>query len=417
MNRLRGALRYLTKVFQLPTRVANVRDRRDYPVIPRACLHLTLLLGAFLRVPSLLNLSLKTQRPGWQRMVGHKAVSDDALAYVLEHAVVADWRALLVTVNQRLKENKRFESAKIAGLLVVCLDANEQFNSRCRCCPECCQRTVKVRDRNGQEQEVTEFYHRQVYAQITGPEICAILDLEPIQLGEDEAAAALRLLGRIRRLYGVRFFDAVTVDAWYAKGPFVRAVEKLGWGWVSVLKQERYDVYQEATALARTQTPLQWEEASRRIKLWEVKDLDFTDPQLGKVRVVIADEEWTEVQVRAGRRVRVLLHAHWRWIVGQELDHCPARQVWQMGHERWGIENHAFNELTQYYSLEHCVRHEPTANLAWLLIRVLGFLLFEVYSKIHSKVVRANGQTLADVCDQLREDLGRWEELEPLWSG
>lgn len=416
MNRLLGVLRYLTKVFDLPALVGNVRDRREYPVIPRACLHLTLVLGAILRVPSLLNLSLKTQRPGWQRIVGHKAVSDDALAYVLKHAVVSDWRALLVAINQKLKENKRFESAKIGGLLVVCLDANEQFNSRCRCCAECCQRTVKIRDRDGREQEVPEFYHRQVYAQITGPDFCAILDLEPIQPGEDEAAAALRLLGRMRRRYGVRFFDAVTVDAWYAKAPFVRAVEKLGWGWVSVLKQERYEVYQEATALARTQTPLHWEEAGRRIKLWEVRDLDFTDPLLGKVRVVIADEEWTAVQVRAGRRVRVPVHPHWRWIVGQGLDHCSARQVWQIGHQRWGIENHAFNELTKYYSLEHCVCHDPIANLAWLLIRILGFLLFEVYSKIHSKAVRFNGQTLTDLCDQLREDLGRWEELEPLWS-
>ena len=76
-----------------------------------------------------------------------------------------------------------------------------------------------------------------------------ILDLEPIRPGEDEAAAALRMLGRMRRLYGVRFFDAVTVDAWYTKGPFILAVEKLGWGVISVLKQERYEIYQEVTAL------------------------------------------------------------------------------------------------------------------------------------------------------------------------
>lgn len=124
-------------------------------------------------------------------------------------------------------------------MLVVCLDANEQFNSQCRCCPECCQRQIKVRDKDGREQEVTQYYHRQVDAQIIGPDFSAILDLEPIQPGEDEAAAALRLLGRMRRLYGVRFIDVVTVDAWYAKSPFLRAVEKMGWGWVGVLKQER----------------------------------------------------------------------------------------------------------------------------------------------------------------------------------
>jgi hypothetical protein len=72
------------------------------------------------------------------------------------------------------------------------------------------------------------------------------LDVEPLRPGEEERAAALRLLGRLRRLYGVRFFDVVVADAWYAKGPFLKAVTALGWAVVVVLKQEDYDVYQES---------------------------------------------------------------------------------------------------------------------------------------------------------------------------
>jgi DDE family transposase len=417
VNRLRGAVNYLKRVYDLGRLVGVIRDHRLFPQIPGRSLHWTLLLGAFLRVGSLLDLSKKTRGKGWQRLVHYKPVSDDALAYVLERSVLEDWRCALVAVNRRLKLNKQFESAKIGGLLVVCLDANEQFNSRSRCCAQCCQRQIKVRDRAGQESEQTEYYHRQVYAQIIGPDFSAMLDLEPIRPGEDEAASALRLLGRMRRLYGVRFFDAITVDAWYTKGPFLGAVEKLGWGWVSVLKQERYEIYQEASALLRTQIPLQWQHVDRAIKLWEIKDLDFTDPDLGKVRVVVADEAWSQTCVRGGRRVRVPMEAHWRWVASQKLDICTARQVWQIGHQRWGIENHAFNELTQHYDLEHCVRHDPVAIVAWLLIRVLGFLLFEIYTKVHGKAVRLGGQTLKDICNQLWQDLGRWEELEPLWSG
>ena len=101
------------------------------------------------------------------------------------------------------------------------------------------------------------------------------MDLEPIRPGEEEAGAALRLLGRMRRLYGPRFFDAVTVDAWYATGPFIKAVQRLGWGVVSVLKQERYEIYQEATALTKGQAPQrhQWEDG--KVELWEAKDLSF----------------------------------------------------------------------------------------------------------------------------------------------
>jgi hypothetical protein len=171
-------------------------------------------------------------------------------------------------------------------LLFVSLDANEHFHSRSRCCPCCCQREIEVLDDHGQKQKVIEYYHRYVFAQINGPKLNLLLDLEPIRPGEAEAEAALRLLGRIRRVYGVRFFDAVTIDAWYVQGPLVKAVKKLGWMWLVVLKQERMEVFQEA------------------------------------------------------------------------LKGYPLEMAYHAGHRRWGIENKAFNELTQSYHLEHCYHHD-----------------------------------------------------------
>ena len=48
------------------------------------------------------------------------------------------------------------------------------------------------------------------------------------------------------------FFDLVVVDSWYTNGPFLKAVVKeLGWPVVAALKQERYEIYQEALALTR----------------------------------------------------------------------------------------------------------------------------------------------------------------------
>ena len=82
MNHLCQVWHYLDKVFDLPQRIKNVRDTRQYPEIPTPCLHFTLVLGALLRVPSLLDLSLKTRGLGWQRLIGSKPFSDDALGYV-----------------------------------------------------------------------------------------------------------------------------------------------------------------------------------------------------------------------------------------------------------------------------------------------------------------------------------------------
>jgi hypothetical protein len=162
----------------------------------------SLFLGAVLRVRSLLQLQAETGRKGWRRLVRYaQTISDDTFAYVLERYCLADVRQVLVHANQTLKANKALEPAKINGLLVVALDANEQFHSLCRCCEACCQRQIEVKDAAGQTQKVTQYYHRQVYAQTNGPHLSTILDLEAIRPGEDEAAAALRLLGRLRRLY------------------------------------------------------------------------------------------------------------------------------------------------------------------------------------------------------------------------
>lgn len=418
MNRLRQFWHYVEKVFDLPVRLRALRDTRPQPVIPTRVFSASLLLGVILRCPSLLQLQAETARRGWQRLVHWpQPLSDDALGYVLERYRVADWRAELVRVNRTLKTNKALESAKINGRLVVAIDANEQFKSRHRCCPDCCQRQLEVKDATGQTQRVTEYYHRQVYAQLHGPELSLILDVEPVRPGEDEAAAALRMLGRMRRLYGPRFFDVVTVDAWYAKGPFFKAVQRLGWGVVSVIKQERYEIYQEATAISRGQKPRAWRWADRSVDLWEVKDLPFTDAALGPVRMVLAEEHWAERTRRAGRWERVKRQSHWRWLVSRELDGADATVIWRIGHQRWGVENHAFNELTQHYHLTHCPRHEAAAIQNWLLILVLGFNLFEVFVKLHGKAWRQGRVTLQELARQLDRALESVTELVPLWSG
>jgi hypothetical protein len=161
------------------------------------------------------------------------------------------------------------------------------------------------------------------------------------------------------------------------------AVHKLGWAMVSVLKQERYAIYQEASALSWEQKPRALAGPNRRVQLREVPALDFGAAGAG--RVVLADEQWTERSRRAGQTLRTVRQSHWRWVV-QGLDGYGPEVIWSIGHWRWGVENHTFNELTPYYHLTHCPRHELVALVAWLLIRVLGFNLFELLVRLHGKV-------------------------------
>jgi hypothetical protein len=94
-----------------------------------------------------------------------------------------------------------------------------------------------------------------VFAQLNGPKLNVLLDLEPIRPEEAEATAALRLLGRMRRVYGVRFFDALTIGAWYVQGPFLKAVEKLGCGWEVALTRLDRAIFQRERSKAQNQPP------------------------------------------------------------------------------------------------------------------------------------------------------------------
>jgi hypothetical protein len=413
VNRLAQFLHYAQKVFALKTLLRAVCDSRPWPNIPTTPVLLTLVLGVVFRISSYLDLALQTKRRRWRHLCGlDAALSKDTFGYVTERLDLENLRQVLASVAKTLKENKALESCKINGLLFLSLDANEHFKSRSRCCERCCQRQVEETDAQGNQHKFTEYYHRYVFAQINGPKINVLLDLEPIRPGEEECTAALRLLGRMRRVYGPRFFDAITVDAWYVQGPFLRAVQKLGWLWVVVFKQQRMEAYQEAIQLSQGQKPLRtFEDAQRErhVKLWEVRDLHFSKEYGQPVRVVRSEEQWVEQRIRGGDKRREPRQSQWLWAASARLDGYDAQVIYQAGHRRWGIENKAFNELTQAYHLEHCYHHEPVSMLAQMLILMLGFTLFTAFAQLHCKLVRLGELTAKALTKEL--DLALEEDL------
>lgn len=415
MNRLAQFLQYTSKVFELKGLLCSVRDGRSEPQVPLLPLVLCLVLGVVTRISSYLDLAQQTKdRRRWRHLCGLKApVQHEIFGYATERMQPEDWRQNQARVAKQLKRNKALESAKIKGLLFVSLDANEHFASFSRTCPCCCQRQVEVSGPDGRKAKVIQFYHRYVFAHLSGPKINIVLDIEPIRPGEDECAAALRLLGRLRRIYGPRFFDGISADAWYAKGPFLRAVDKLGWLWIVVLKREDMEIYGEALQLSRGQKPgaaFRDEERQREVQLWEVKDLHFSDGYTKNkaVQVVISDERWTEHRVLGGHKCARAQQSRWMWVACEGLALYPAEVIYQGGHRRWGIENKAFNELTQSYHLTHCYHHDPTSMLVQMLILIFGFTLFTAFA-LHSQLVRWEELTLKALAHQL--DLALEEDL------
>ena len=415
MNRLAQFLQYTCKGFGLKGLLRTVRDGRSQPKVPVLPLVVCLVLGVVMRFGSYLDLADQTRsRRRWRHLCGLKGpIAHEIFAYATARMTPEDWRQNQARVAKQLKRNKALESCKIKGLLFLSIDANEHFASFSRTGSCCCQRQVEVLGPDGKKVKVTQYYHRYVFAHLSGPKFNMVLDVEPIRPGEDECAAALRLLGRIRRLYGPRFFDGITADAWYAKGPFLRALDQLGWLWVVVLKREDMEVFQEAMQLSQDQPPsveLRDEERQREVQLWEVKHLHFSDgyTQTKSVQVVRSEERWTERRVEGGKKHARPQQSQWMWVACEGLSGYPTEVVYRGGHRRWGIENQAFNELTQGYHLTHCYHHDPTSMLVQMLILIFAFALFSAFA-LHSQLVRLGEMTRKALAHQL--DLALEEDL------
>jgi hypothetical protein len=404
---LRQICQYGDKTYGVLHRLRHTGDGRPQPQIPVAPVVVSLFLGALLGLSSWLKVAKKSRKQTWQRLMKYGAgLNHEVFNYVSEFLSLDDLREHLYGVARRAKANKALDRYKLAGYHVVALDANELFASRSHCCEACCTRTVKVTEADGQTTEVVEYYHRAVFAHLVGSDL--LLDVELIRPGEEECGAALRLLGRLRRCLGVRFFDVVSVDAWYTKTPFLRAVQKLGWEVVAVLKQSEYEAYKEADALRPAQAQTVFRDKARQIELREVTDVPLTQQPQPTVRVVLAEECWEERQRRGKVWQRVTKRSHWRWVATAGLAHVPLKAIWQMGHGRWGIENHAFNLLTRDYHLRHCFHHHPVAIVASLLIRLLAVNVTRLFYR-HWVLPRAAADfTWSDLLDEFRENLA-WD--------
>ncbi len=402
---------YAEKRFELPLLAGCFGDSRQDPDIPSRAVGLSLLLGEVVKIPSFLQLEEETKLPQWQRWVGyHRPISHDTFGYASNRMNPEKLRRAGTFINRKLKRGKAFEENKINGLLAVSLDANEQFCSDHRCCEDCLTRQVTCKDAQGQEVKKTQYYHKQIYAQLSGPKLSVILDVEPMRPGEEECAAALRLLRRMRQTYGPRFFDLVVVDSWYTNGPFLKTVaEELGWPVIAVLKQERYEIYQEALALTQgppTQVVERGEEPhQRQVEIWDVPSLRLSDTYTEPVRVVRVRERWTE-RTRKGKEWKTEEKEQtWIWVVAGDLDAYDGAAIRDLGHLRWKIENNAFGELTQHWHLTHCAHHQPVAVLSLLWIKIIAFTLFHAFAILHGKLFRLGKITLQELRKRIYRSL------------
>ena len=254
------------------------------------------------------------------------------------------------------------------------------FPSTKRCCPQCSQRQITVGGR-----KVTQYYHRAVVAHLIGFDIPVVLDIEMIRPGEGEIVAARRLFERLLPRYG-RFFDAVLGDALYFEAPLFHLCRQHGKHLVAVLKDNHPALLAEAQTLLQGEPNLVRHETQdqRVIRYWDQEGFT-TDAIKDSLRVLRTEEHQTQRERIARQWVTTQTTSTWFWATSIPQDLIPTRQLCQIGHQRWKIENRIFNALSQHWGLDHCFHHQPAAIVNFLLTLFIAHTLLACFQQRNLK--------------------------------
>ena len=389
---LRRLIAYAEKIFQLSaTVVAGVVDRRRQPRIPTSRVVHSVAALFWARMGSLNALELAAHSNFFRRWLGQSVCSADSVGRVTALMDAEGLRSGLHHLYDRLKRNKALPDQ--GGLGVAVLDGHESHASYRRQCPGCLQRTIRT-----SQTDRTQYYHRQVTLMLLPAArpgchpVRFLLDHESQRAGEDEVATALRLLERVLGSYP-RGFDLVLADALYATAPLFNFCLARGKHVLTVLKDDRRNLYQDATALFAAFPAAEGSFRSRKCLWWDFPGL-LSWPQVNAPVRVIRSQETRTVRRQLDGKDETLT-SDWIWVTTLPAQSVPTGRAVALGHQRWDIENHGFNELVNGWHADHIYRHAPNAIECFLLMAFLACNIFQAFFALNLKPQVRKGRTRA----------------------
>lgn len=333
-----------------------------------------------------LNALEQTQGNGfWQRWIGGRMGSADTQGRVLSRLHCVSLRENIVFVYQRMRRSKVLDGS-YQGLRVLVIDGHEQSSSYRRKCRGCLSRRIGEGER-----ERLQYYHRQVSGMLVCGGRQILLDVEMQQQGEDEIAAATRLLVRLLENYP-RAFEVVCGDGLYAQGKFFKLAIKQGKEIIAVLKDDRRDLMVDAMGLFNKIDPVIVEEAKVHRQLWDEEGFTSWEGFGKEVRVVRCLETKT-IQRQLNNEIEEKT-TDWVWVTTLLKQKAKTETVIRIGHKRWAIENEGFNELVNEWHADHIYKHHPNAIEAFWLLLMFCYNLFHVFIERNLKPQIRVGYTL-----------------------
>ena len=371
-------------------------DSRKRPLIPTWRIVRSAFVMILTRLGSLNALEQTRSSRFWNQWLGGPIPSADTVGRVFALTDCDTIRAGIHEVYTRLKRNKALESPW-HGLIALVLDGHESNASYRRCCPGCLQRTIHTAGGDR-----IQYYHRNVTAQLITDDMPFLVDAEPQKAGEDEVAAAIRLVDRVVRDYP-RAFDVVLADALYAQAPFFEFVLELGKDVLAVLKDERRNLLQDAQGLFKYMEPTQTQDGTHQRCTWDAEGFRSW-PSLDRPIRVVRSLETTTVRRQLDKQEETLV-SDWMWVTTLSSSRASTNAVVDLGHSRWDIENQGFNESVNQWHSDHVYRHDPTAILAFWLLAMLVINVFRAFYLRNLKPQRRCDSSMLHIARRLAAEL------------
>ena len=333
------------------------------------------------RLGSLNALEQTRESKFWSKWIAGDSPSADSMGRICALVNHDDLRAANHHIYSRLKRNKALV-APWHGLTALVLDGHESHSTYRRRCDGCLQRDVTVKNKSGDTETRKQFYHRHVTAQLLTKNFPLMLDAEPIRSGEDELAAAMRLLERVLASYP-RAFEVVIADALYTDPRFFKFVRERGKHVLAVLKNENRDLIRDVRSLCEVTAPVEIISGKRNCQCWDMAGLESW-PQVGMpVRVVRSEERWSVQRQLDGELEEQV--SEWLWVTSLPESLAGTAAIRDIGHSRWTIENEGFNELVTRWHGDHVYKHDDSAMLSFWLVCLIACNVFQAFFLLNLK--------------------------------
>ncbi len=399
--------RYCTKVFSLPQALKRVEDRRVGPKYALSSVLGKVVACIATGVPSFNQMSKVMKEGTLNKVGGHGKPSADTLAYSLERASLKDLDNVADAIITKARYNKSLTDTLVEGYRVCAVDGTGIYSTESERLGEGLHYRKGVHGETIKKPIYLAHALAVSYVGGTGPK--PILALQQIPAGKGETTMALEVLKDLYQRH-FRYCDIITVDALYARAPFINEVLCQKKDVVVRVKQQNYSIIKDADGLFKSRAP---DEVHKRVPRRE-KHVYYD--------LTIWDEEnftsWEQVN-QPLRCLKIQVTRYKESAKGEVTEEfytthlvtscpkqtVPALTVWKIAHARWDIENTGFHFLKNHFALEHAYSYTSEVTEVMLRLFAISFNLFQLFVRRNLRTFDKRYHTLLEIIRQIHDGL------------